>query len=183
MNKPNTQVVPGDGFTLKRLNGDPEKGADQFEEREPELYAAFQLVKDGMGAGLVPERQQREVWGALSHNLRREIVVKEGSLDASTLSTFKQQLTMVTGIMNQLFEPDGRPKDLSVGEEFVAMSHKEAMNLWLKLNQMMTRDLPKIINMERFQRLESALMQVMEESLTEEQRAAVLDKLQQREKK
>lgn len=57
------------------------------------------------------------------------------------------------------------------------------MNLWLKLNQMMTRDLPKIINMERFQRLESALMQVMEESLTEEQRAAVLDKLQQREKK
>lgn len=168
--------APDDGFKLKRASADPAVGAELFAEREPELNDALTLVMDGIGAGLIPEHQQRKLWDELSPNLRREIVAREGSLDANTLSTFKQQMRMVNGIMSQLFTPDGTP--MPPGEGGIGMSHKDAMTLWMKLNQMMTRDMPKIINMERFQRLESALFQVMEETMTPDQQAMVLARLE-----
>ena len=43
----------------------------------------------------------------------------------------------------------------------------------------MMRDLPKLYEMDRLQKLEEALGGVMEEMLTEEQRKAVLDRLRE----
>lgn len=169
-------VEPGDGFKLKRTNADPRVGAEQFEEREPELAHALKLVMDGIDAGLIPEKQQRDLWPVISSNLRREIVAREGSIDAATLSTFKQQMAMVSGIMNKLFETDGTP--IMHEEGGFGMTHKDAMNLWMKLNQMMTRDLPKIVTMERVQRLEQAMVGVMEKTMTADQRAAVLEQFE-----
>lgn len=91
------------------------------------------------------------------------------------ISTFKSQMSLVDSMMKQMFQYDGTPVEGS--EEAMGMSRKDLLNLWMKLNQMMTRDLPKVYTMERIMNLEESLGKVMEELLTEEQQAAVLERL------
>lgn len=171
------EAVPNDGFRMEVGSSDPATVEALFAQREPDIADALSLVIDAMTAGLLPQPQQRTLWEAFHPAVRREVIAREGSLDTVSLSTFKQQMTMVNNIMSHLFTPDGMPTD--PGDNVtIGMSHKDAMNLWLKLNQMMTRDLPKIITMERVQRLENALTQVMEETMTEAQQALVLEKLE-----
>lgn len=177
LNRPRVEAVPDDGYRIEPQRGaspSPEALDSAFAEREPRLHEAYIDVLQALGADLIPSRMRMKLWEALPASTKREIIGREGSLDTISLSMFKQQMTMVDNIMRQLFSPDGIPQSTS---EF-GLTHKEAMNLWLRLNQMMTRDLPKVITMERVQRIENALTQVMAETMTQEQQSMVFERLE-----
>ena len=63
-------------------------------------------------------------------------------------------------------------------QEDGSMSLKDALNLSLKVTQIMVRDLPKIYSLDRVQRQEEALRRVMETHLTREQQEALLEELE-----
>ncbi|MGB2102990.1 MAG: hypothetical protein ACPHVN_00055 [Luminiphilus sp.] len=178
MSEGRKQVVPGggQGLTMPEVSETPEQETTRhFMTREPVIGDAVQQTVDALQAGLIPDDVQKMLWDNMGPGIRREVISKEGSMDTMVISTFKSQMSLVDSMMKQMFQYDGTPVEGS--EEAMGMSRKDLLSLWMKLNQMMTRDLPKVYTMERIMNLEESLGKVMEELLTEEQQAAVLERL------
>lgn len=122
---------------------------------------------------MLPPATQMAIVMAMSPAARREMVAKIAGLDASVLMTFKQQINMVDTVLRRIVSDDGTEL-----QEDGSMSLKDALNLSLKVTQIMVRDLPKIYSLDRVQRQEEALRRVMETHLTREQQEALLEELE-----
>lgn len=130
---------------------------------------------DLLQAGLVSEKDQSAMANALSPSVQRELVQKISSLDASVLTTFKRQLTLIDTVLRSLVSEDGTPKPASEDSD---ISLKDAMTLSLRVTQIMVRDLPKLYTIERIQKQEEALRRVMEKHLSKAQQEELLEELE-----
>lgn len=129
-----------------------------------------------MAAGLVTDAQiQRMLDNAPRETLRR-VVQKMVGMDESFLMSLIKQVKLVDTVLNQLVTSDGR---LKAETAEVGISLKDAMNLSIKVTSMLLKDLPKLYTVDRIQRLERAIGDVMEGHLTKEQQEAVLLRLQE----
>lgn len=167
------QVVP-EGATLARPSL---KHHEAFKDTDPELYRATQDVVGALRQDMIPAEVQEELFKAMNAGVQRSLVAEAAGLDASILMTFKQQITLVDAILRRTFNDDGTLSSLS--EESLAMSPKDALNLSLKVSQMMVKELPKVYSMERIQRVERALLKVMSEHMTREQQESFLEVLEE----
>jgi hypothetical protein len=134
------------------------------------------MIDDIIGAlrqDMIPSKVQETLFNALNPAVRRQIVAKHSGLDASVLSTFKDQLTLVDAILRRTFSEDGTVKD--AGD--LAMAPKDILAQSLKVSQMMIRDLPKVYSMDRIQRQEAAISEVVQSHMTREQQEVFIDAL------
>ena len=122
---------------------------------------------------MLPPATQMAIVMAMSPAARREMVAKIAGLDASVLMTFKAQISLVDTVLRRIVGEDGTEL-----QEDGSLSLKDALNLSLKVTQIMVRDLPKIYSLDRVQRQEEALRRVMETHLTREQQEALLEELE-----
>lgn len=97
------------------------------------------------------------------------------TLDASLLMTFKNQVKLVDTVLRKIVTPDG---EMRHGAEDYDLSLKHALDMSLKVTQIMVRELPKLYTLERIQRQEEALRMVMEAHLSPEQQDALLEELE-----
>lgn len=167
--KPRTQAIP-QGQSLDR----PSASTDH--QRSP----ALQEVIDALKADLIPAEDQEELFHHMGAAVQRSVISEVSGLDASILVTFKQQLHLVDAILRRTFNPDGSVKlttDADGNVDMSAMEPKDVLNLSLKVSQMMVKELPKVYNMDRIQRMETALYEVMSRHLTREQQQAFLAEL------
>lgn len=97
-------------------------------------------------------------------------------MDASFLTSLTKQVQLVDAVLNNLIEPDGRLKPSAVDLD---ISLKDALTLSTRVTQMLLRDLPRLYTVDRLQRMERALGDVMDEYFSEEQQQKVLIRLQE----
>lgn len=142
---------------------------------DPSLYRAVEDVIGALKEDLLPESIQNQLVEAMSPAARREMVAKIAGLDASVLMTFKQQVHLVDTVLRRIVNPDGT---VTASAENYDIPLKDALNLSLKVTQVMVRDLPKIYTIDRVQRQEEALRRVMERCLTRDQQDQVLLELE-----
>lgn len=154
------------------------EGESHFRERDPEL---MEMVEDLMGAlrqDMIPNTVQEALFDAMNPAVRRQLVARESGLDASVLSTFKDQLTLVDAVLRRTFNEDGTVKG---GEDAnLAMSPKDILNMSLRVSQMMIKDLPKVYSMNRIQMMEQAIGEVVKDHMTREQQSAFIDEIDRR---
>lgn len=147
-----------------------------FARREPEIHSALSAVLQALRADLVPSEMQEELFRHMNSAVQRSIISEVSGLDASILVTFKQQLHLVDAILRRTFHSDGTLK-FNAEDDVSTMEPKDVLNLSLKVSQMMVKELPKVYNMDRIQRMETALYEVMSKHLTREQQQAFLEEL------
>lgn len=170
------QAVPP-GQSLTRPQSEHE---GDFAKREPEVHSALSAVLQALRADLVPPELQEELFRRMNAAVQRSIISEVSGLDASILVTFKQQLHLVDAILRRTFNSDGTLKlntDAEGNIDVSAMDPKDVLNLSLKVSQMMVKELPKVYNMDRIQKMETALYEVMSKHLTREQQQAFLEEL------
>lgn len=143
--------------------------------RDPALHRAAEDVIAALRQDLLPTEVQLELVNAMSPTARRDMVSKIAGLDASVLMTFKQQISLVDTVLRRIVNEDGT---VTASSEDYDIPLKDALNLSLKVTQVMVRDLPKIYTLDRVQRQEEALRRVMEKCLTREQQEQVLLELE-----
>ena len=149
----------------------------------PEIASLPEPMKTHVEAVLVALRE-----GTLNHVVAVELI-SEAPLDAireathktsgmneSLLVTMARQISLIDNVVKNMVTSTGQ---LRPGIEDQGIKLKDALDLSLRMTQTMMRDLPKLYEMDRLQKLEEALGGVMEEMLTEEQRKAVLDRLRE----
>lgn len=142
---------------------------------DPSLHRAVQDVIGALRQDLLSSDIQRSIIDAMSPSARREMVAKIAGLEASVLMTFKQQIQLVDTVLRRIVNPDGT---VTATAEDYDIPLKDAMNLSLKVTQVMVRDLPKIYTIDRIQKQEEALRRVMETHLTRPQQEALLAELE-----
>lgn len=140
------------------------------------LHASWQDVLGALRNNMLPSDAQLQMVEAMPASVQREVVNKIAGLDSSVLMTLKHQMHLVDSVLRKVISDDGTVK---TPDQRIDISPKEAMNMSIKLTQVITRDLPKMYKVERVQRLEKALFQVVETLLTKEQQDAVLTLLQE----
>lgn len=143
---------------------------------DPGLYQAWQDLLGALKNHMLPIDAQVQLVEAMPPTTQREIVNKIAGFDSSVLLTLKNQLQLVDNVLRRVITEDGRPNTETQG---IDISPKEAMNMSIKLTQVITRDLPKMYKVERLN-LEASLFEVVETLLTKEQQDAVLLKLQEK---
>lgn len=143
---------------------------------DPGMYEAFQEVLTALRQDMLPADAARELLDAMNPSLQRELVNDLAGLDASILMTLKAQLQLVDAVLRRVVNPDGSPTPHTNDTE---ITPKEAINLSLKVTQMLTRDLPKLYTADRYQRMEETLFALVESKLTKEQQNAFLEALQE----
>lgn len=126
---------------------------------DPATYEALNLIMAQLRNDMLPEEVQLQIVEAMTPGVRRSVVAKLAGLDASVLMTFKQQINLVDTVLRRIITPEGLL--LPSGRE-LDISVKEAMNMSLKVVGMLTRDLPKVLTLARVQRLENALLNVVD---------------------
>jgi hypothetical protein len=126
---------------------------------DPSVFDAIQIVLGCLRNDMLPDEVQLAIVEAMSPNTRRTIVQQIAGLDASVLMTFKQQISLVDNVLRRVVTPEGQaiPSGSDLG-----ISVKDAMNMSLKVCGMLTKDLPKVYSIARVQRLEQALLNVVE---------------------
>lgn len=144
---------------------------------DPGLYQAWQDIIGALKNQMLPIDAQMQMVEAMPPTVQRDIVNKIAGFDSSVLLTLKNQLQLVDSVLRRVITEDGRPAQDTQG---IDISPKEAMNMSIKLTQVITRDLPKMYKVERLQNLEASLFEVVETLLTKEQQDAVLLKLQEK---
>lgn len=150
-------------------------GDTYLKERDPELMSMVDDVVGALKQDMIPNDLQEKLFYAMNPAVRRQMVAKNSGLDASVLSTFKDQLTLVDAVLRRTFNEDGTVKG---GEDAdLAMSPKDILNMSLKVSQMMIRDLPKVYSMNRIQLQEQAISKVIQDLMTREQQEAFIDEL------
>lgn len=143
--------------------------------RDPLLNTAVEDVIAALRQDLLPSAVQLALVNAMSPSARRDMVSKVAGLDASVLMTFKQQISLVDTVLRRIVNEDGTVT-ANAGEYDIPL--KDALNLSLKVTQVMVRDLPKIYTLDRVQKQEEALRRVMEKCLTRDQQEQVLLELE-----
>jgi hypothetical protein len=133
---------------------------------------------DAVEQGRVSENDLQRILKAIPRDTMRRLVYEYAGMGASLLMTLNKQVALVDSVLNQLVSPDGQLKPY-LGEGGPPLSLKDAMNLSVKCSQLILRDLPKVYNVERVQRLEMAIGEVMEKHLSVEQQAEVLRRLEE----
>lgn len=136
---------------------------------------SVQEVIGALKQDLLPLDVQMQIVNAMSPAARREMVAKIAGLEASVLMTFRQQITLVDTVLRRIVNDDGTVT--STAEDY-DIPLKDALNLSLKVTQVMVRDLPKIYSLDRIQKQEEALRRVMETHLDRDQQEALLLELE-----
>ena len=146
---------------------------------DPSLFEAVETVIAALKNDMLPEDVQLKIVETMSPGTRRSVVAKMAGLNASVLMTFKDQIALVDTVLRRIITPDGSL--IETGKD-LQISVKEAMNMSLKVVGMLTRDLPKVLNTARVQRLEQALMAVVD-TLSRDKQDEVLALLEKEELK
>lgn len=144
---------------------------------DPSLWSAYQDLLGALRNDMVPVEAQVALVEALPPATKREVVNKLAGLDASVLMTLKDQLQLVDSVLRRIITPEGGVNPNVDGR--IDISPKEAINLSIKLTQIITRDLPKMYKVDRVQNLEKAMFKVIDETMTKEQQDQVLLLLQE----
>lgn len=145
------------------------------ESHDYRTSSAFQEVEGLLKQDLLSLEAQEQLIEAMSPSAQRHIVMKISTLDTSILMTFKKQIQMVDAVLRRIVSPDGTV----IGDpEEMGMSPKDALNMSLRLTQVMTRELPKLYTIDRIQKQEEALRTVMQRHLTREQQDELLQELE-----
>ena len=152
------------------------RGVPPLQSHKPSRTAAYDEIKSNIQEGLLDQEAIVELFSVMPTETLRSIVQKVAGTDASFLMTFTRQVQLVEAVLNQLVYPDGR---LKPGAEDADISLKDAMTMSARVSQMMLRDLPKLYTVDRIQRWEQAIGDVMEEFMDTEQQARVLTRLQE----
>lgn len=163
------QFIP-DGVSPIRVLGE-----GTLAERDSALATAVEDVIGALRQDMLPADVQLALVNAMSPSARRDMVSKIAGLDASVLMTFKQQISLVDTVLRRIVNEDGT---VTANSEDYDIPLKDALNLSLKVTQVMVRDLPKIYTLDRVQRQEDALRKVMETCLTRDQQEKVLLELE-----
>lgn len=166
------QAIPDDGLRVERP---PEPSAKPLQDADPKLYQAVQDTLGALREDMLPTDLQAELFNAMSPGTQRDLVAKSSGLDSSILMTFKNHLTLIEAILRRTFNDDGTLKG---GGEDLGMEPKDALNMSMRINQMMIKELPKIYEMERIQRMEAALYEIMKRHFTREQQTEFLEELE-----
>lgn len=165
------QVIPEEGSQIRRPNS-PE--AVDLKKSDPALHRSFEDVVGALREDMLPTDHQHRLFSAMSPGVQREVVARVSGLDASILLTFKKQLELIDGILRRTFDEDGSVKG---DEEDLGLAPKDALNMSLRVNQMMIRELPKIYNMDRIKRTEEAILSVMSKHMSRDQQNELLQAL------
>ena len=174
LNRPETDDQP----VRRQVNPHPDLTAFGKAEDlagDPGMRQAVQDVIGALRQDLLPLNVQQAIVDAMSPAARRDLVAKIAGLEASVLMTFKQQIQLVDTVLRRIVNPDGT---VTATAEDYDIPLKDAMNLSLKVTQVMVRDLPKIYTIDRIQKQEEALRRVMETHLTRKQQEALLEELE-----
>ena len=134
----------------------------------------LQEVLDLSHSGNLPDELLISFLEKLPQETLRTIVQRVAGTDTSFIMTFTKQVKLVDAVLNSIVYPDGRLKPQS---EDLDISLKDALRMSLDISKVMVRDLPKLYGMDRVQKLEQALADVMESEMTAEQRDKVLERL------
>lgn len=134
----------------------------------------LQEVLELSHSGNLPDELLISFLEKLPQETLRTIVQRVAGTDTSFIMTFTKQVKLVDAVLNSIVYPDGRLKPQS---EDLDISLKDALRMSLDISKVMVRDLPKLYGMDRVQKLEQALADVMESEMTAEQRDKVLERL------
>lgn len=166
------QFIPEDAVAMLPETTDER----DLSERDPELRSMIDDVIGALKQDMIPSELQEKLFQAMNPGLRRHLISKASGMDASVLTTFKDQLTLVDAVLRRTFNDDGTVKG---GEDAnLAMSPKDILNMSLKVSQMMIKDLPKVYSMDRVQRQEQAMTAVVQKYMSREQQEAFIDALE-----
>lgn len=146
---------------------------------DPSLYRAVQDVIAALHNDMLPMQVQHALVGAMSASTKRDVVAQIAGLDASILMTFKQQLQLVDAVLRRVVTPDGSKS--STADE-MDVSVKDALNMSLRVTQVLVRDLPKIYKLEQIQKQERALHMLLDRHMSREHQDKYLELLEQIEK-
>lgn len=144
---------------------------------DPPLFEAWQTMLAAMKNSMLPMDAMLQLVESMPASLQRDIVNKIAGFDSSVLMTLKGQMQMVDQVLRRVITDDGKVQETA---KEIGITPKEAINMSIKLTQVITRDLPKMYKVERLQNLEAALFEVIETQLTRKQQDAVLLKLQEK---
>lgn len=168
-------TTPADSQYEKLPDYVPVIDTESLKIADPLLYDAMQRVIIGLNTDMLPIECQTQIVESMSSTIQRELVYRIAGLDSSILLTFKTQMELIDAVLRKVVKPDGTKNEEG---KHLDISVKEALNLSLKLTTAMSQHLPKIIKVEKVQRMENALFSVVE-TLPKEQQAAVLKLLEQ----
>lgn len=143
---------------------------ETFRDHDP---GTAELVEDMIAVlrqDMVPGHLQEKLFNSFNPAVKRSLIAQESGMDASVLNTFKSQLNLVDGVLRRTFNDDGSV----VNSDTLAMSPKDVLNISLKVSQMMVKELPKVYNMDRIQRMEAAILKVIQKHLDRDQQDAFI---------
>lgn len=127
-----------------------------------------------MEMGLLSPAEVKLIVKSIPNETLRELVRKIAGTEESFLMTFKKQVALVDAVISQLVDVHG---NLKPAADDVNISLKDALTLSNRTSEMMVKHLPKLYTVDRIQRMERAIGDVMEEFMTSEQQQAVLVRL------
>ncbi|MNQ56373.1 hypothetical protein D3C85_704940 [compost metagenome] len=142
---------------------------------DPALHAAVEDVIGACREDMLPADAQHAIVAAMAPAVQREVVSRIAGLESSVLMTFKQQIQLVDSVLRRIVNPDGTATGDS---KELGVSLKDAMNMSLKVTQVLTRDLPKIYTLDRIQKQERAMQIFMERHMDRKQQEKYLAVLQ-----
>lgn len=162
---------------LRRMGAPRDVGeVEALRLNDPKLHDAFQDVVAALANDMLPSELVITMVERMNPSIKREIVQKIAGLDESVLMTLKSQLELVDSCLRRVVNVDGSAKQSGAD---LGITPKDAINMSIKVTQVITRDLPKVYATDRIQRLEAAMFEVIETLLTKEQQDAVLQRLEQ----
>ena len=163
------QVTPGNLPPMQHYT--PQSNEDRLDG----LVGPVNEVIGALKQDLLPLHVQMKLVNAMSPAARRDMVAKIAGLEASVLMTFRQQIQLVDTVLRRIVNEDGT---VTPNADDYDIPLKDALNLSLKVTQVMVRDLPKIYSLDRIQKQEEALRRVMEAHLDREQQETLLLELE-----
>ena len=113
---------------------------------------------------------------AAPSDVMQEAVRRSSGMNESLLVTLARQIRRIDAVVQNLITDTG---ELKPGIEDQGIKLKDALDLSLRMSQHMMRDLPKLYDMDRLQKLEAALAGVMETEMDQTQRDRILLRLKE----
>lgn len=141
-----------------------------------EFSSATNTIQYSIVSGTYNENEIMKLLNSLPQETLRKLIYRFAGMDASFLTMLTKQIRLVEAVLNQLVTPDGQLRPVPEG---IDISLKDALTISSRNTQMLLKDLPKMYTVDRLQRLERAIGDVMDEHFTPEQQSKVLDRLQE----
>ena len=139
--------------------------------------SAVAIVREGIAKGEVSDDEIEYILRAIPRTRMRKLVYEYAGMGASLLMTLNKQSALVDAVLSQLVDPEGHL--VPQNDDYTGMSLKDAMNMSLRNSQLIMRELPKVYDVARIQRLEMAIGEVMEKFMTPKQQAKVMERLEE----